>query len=817
MPYHVNILHLESDTRLAKTVSTRLPSNKYTTVISMNENDFFEKTANNSFDILILNCRSLSPNILGSIKTLSEQNKNYSIILTLESEDSHIIAEAMQYTCKAFVFKDVGDYSLLLLLSIQNIFDKIQLLHAKDISEKQLKIASKVAERVQKIALIGNWEYIPGKKLSTCSPQEFRNLGYQPGSVVPTYENFINTIHPDDRELVERHNNTCFTTHKKTEFIFRLLLKNNEIRYIRSIIEADVDHNNNLVRVFGVSQDITDQKRSEARLKQAATVFDVTSEAILISDNNNNIISTNPAFTRITGFSEQQVIGNNPAIFSSGRHDSGFFRDLWAQLTKHGFWQGEIWNKRSNGEIFPSWQSITVINDEKGKALQYVSVFIDITKRKKNEELITYQANFDALTDLPNRHLFLDRLENAVNLAKRNETIIALMLLDLDRFKWINDTLGHDAGDFILTETAKRLKNSVRKSDTVARLGGDEFTILLVGLKKRTDAEVIASKIFNAFSTPVDYEGNEIFISGSIGISIYPEDGITPDILQKKADSAMYSAKEAGRNRSHYFTPLLQAEAKRRLRLIGYMRRALEREEFSIYYQPVTDIISGTIVSAEALIRWQQPKLGFISPVEFIPLAEETGLIRPIGQWVLHRVAKDMQRWQKMGLNPIQISINKSPKQFSINECEKDWKTILDQYDIPFSRIAIEITETVLMEKGSHYSQSLAKMREMGGEISLDDFGTGYSSLSYLKRFPVDILKIDREFINGLMSDSSDALLVETIITLAEKMKLKVIAEGVETAEQLNFLKEHHCRYVQGYYFSKPLPCEEFEKYVVEH
>ncbi|KAF3978178.1 MAG: EAL domain-containing protein [Methylococcales symbiont of Iophon sp. n. MRB-2018] len=436
---------------------------------------------------------------------------------------------------------------------------------------------------------------------------------------------------------------------------------------------------------------------------------------------------------------------------------------------------------------------------------------------KQAEERIRYQVNYDALTDLPNRYLYSDRLESAILHAKRIGKHIALMRLDLDRLKWINDTFGHRAGDIVLQETAKRLKRAIRSSDTIARIGGDEFVIILPELERSVDAETIATKIFSVFSKAVDIDGNEVFISASIGVAIFPEDGEDAETLQRNADNAMYSAKEGGRNRFHFYTSSIRVETERRIALITYLRSAIVKNELSLVYQPIVDIVTNETVSAEALLRWKHPRLGFISPVEFIPLAEESGLIKAIGNWVALSVAKDIQRWKAMGLKPISISINKSPAQFSKQLCDKSWNAIFEAHDVPLSDITLEITETIFMEKGEGYIDHLSRLKSLGVQIALDDFGTGYSSLSYLKRFPVDILKIDREFIKDITTNDSDALLVETIIILAEKMHIKVIAEGVETEEQLNILKHHNCRYVQGYYFSKPLTVNKFERYLGQY
>jgi len=556
----------------------------------------------------------------------------------------------------------------------------------------------------------------------------------------------------------------------------------------------------------------------EERLALAATVYENTTEAIFVTDAQTNIISINASFTSVTGYTEDQALGKTPKqLLSSGYHDAQFFHEFWTSLEENGTWQGEMWNKHSDSRIFPVWQSITAVKDSQGHTIQYVSIFHDISQCKSSEHVFRYRANYDALTDLPNRNLFQDRMALAIRQARRTGKPFALLLMDLDRFKWINDTLGHKAGDTVLKTVAQRLSRSIRNSDTVARLGGDEFTVILPELAQKSDAKVVAEKIFTAFAEPVDIDGNEVSISASFGIAIYPTDGEDSDTLQKNADNAMYFAKESGRNRYYYFTPELLAEEDRRITLINHMRKAIEQDEFSIVYLPVIDISNNQITGAEALIRWQQPELGIVSPYEFIPLAEESRLIQPISNWILKRIAQDMRDWQDSGLKPIQISINQSATQFSLGACDEEWKMIFAEHNISLSDISVEITEAVFMEKGNQSTDILSKMQSMGILVTLDDFGTGYSSLSHLKRFPVDIIKIDREFISDITSDTSAALLVETIITLAEKMQIKVIAEGVETEQQLSFLQQHQCRYVQGYYFSKPLLVDELKSYFLAH
>ncbi|MFW5444251.1 MAG: EAL domain-containing protein [Methylococcaceae bacterium] len=809
----IHILYINNDNSTVASTKSYLRNKGYAVDFSNGNQACLDNISNTSFDILILDYPY--PNSLGILKELSIQNLLYQSIIIIEDDSDLIIPDATHCGCTHFLARGEGGNGFfnLLVTNINNVIDHLE----KNQIAKELQYCVQTAERVQSTSKVGNWQYYPGSNIAEWSHQEFLNFGFTPDSISPTYDKYIDAIHPDDKALVEKFNIDCMVNRVPTEFVFRLLLDDGNTRYIRAITEVDIDQNNDVIRVFGVSQDITEQKLVEASLKQAATVYETTTEAIFVTDENNIIRSTNAAFTIITGFTEEQALGKTPNILASGYHDEHFFHKFRLELKQQGSWQGEVWNRHTDGHIYPTWQSITAINDPQGNIIQYVSIFNDISTRKAQEELIRFQANYDSLTELPNRNLFNDRMELAINQAKRSKKRIALMFLDLDRFKWINDTWGHRAGDLLLMEVAKRLNSIVRSSDTVARMGGDEFTLILPELEKAIDAEIIAKKIFSTFVKPVDIEGNEIVISASIGISIYPDDGSDSQTLQKHSDHAMYSAKESGRNRYHYYTPLIQAESERRIILLHHLRRAIDHNEFSVAYQPIIDITNHQIVSAEALIRWTQSALGSVSPVEFIPIAEEASLIGSIGDWVVKRVAQDMQHWQQMGLNPIHISINKSPKQFSIGTCDKEWDSVFTNHGIPLSQITVEITESVFMDKERHCIDTLTKMQEMGMQISLDDFGTGYSSLSYLKRFPVEILKIDREFINDLTTDPSDALLVETILSLAEKMNIKVIAEGVETEQQLNFLKQHHCRYAQGYYFSKPLPIDEFELYLETH
>ncbi|NVJ92326.1 MAG: EAL domain-containing protein [Methylocystaceae bacterium] len=573
----------------------------------------------------------------------------------------------------------------------------------------------------------------------------------------------------------------------------------------------------NRVGIVGSVVDITDSKLTENELKLSKTVFETTSEAIVVTDLENKIQAVNPSFTHVTGYTEKEVLGKDPAFLSSGRHDAMFYQRMWTQLVDTGRWQGEIWNRRKNGDLYAEWLSISAVYDSAGKTTQYVAVFSDITKRKKAEELIRHQANYDALTNLPNRSLFVDRLSRATMRAKRQEFKVALMLLDLDRFKSVNDTLGHNTGDLLLREAAVRISHCVRETDTVSRLGGDEFTVILPDLKLNSDIEKVVSKILKALADPFLISGHEIFISGSVGITVFPDDGRELELLLRNADTAMYRAKEAGRNGYRFFTAEMNAEAHQQMILERDMRQAIEREEFVVFYQPVVDIASGKIVSCEALVRWEHPDRGLLGPGYFIALAEENGLINEIGGLVLKQVVQQIKKWQSDPImRTIRVAVNLSTRQLQSENLLEDLKNFLAHYDISAQSLTFEVTETLVMQDPEHAANLLEEIRGLGFKVSLDDFGTGYSSLNYLKRFSFDVLKIDRSFIMDLESDEGDSALVEAIIVMAHKLGIKVIAEGVENHNQRIFVSRQNCDFIQGFLYSEPIPCDAFQTYCIE-
>ncbi|AMS15908.1 diguanylate phosphodiesterase [Pseudomonas chlororaphis] len=567
--------------------------------------------------------------------------------------------------------------------------------------------------------------------------------------------------------------------------------------------------------VLGVGRDISQQRRAEKDLRMAATVFEHSTSAILITDPAGYIVQANEAFSRVSGYAVSQVLDQLPNMLTVDEQQEAHLRYVLKQLHQHSTWEGEVWLKRRNGEHYPAWVGITAVLDDEGDLASYVCFFTDISERKASEQRIHRLAYYDALTHLPNRTLFQDRLHTALQSAERQKSWVVLMFLDLDRFKPINDSLGHAAGDRMLKEMATRLLDCVDDDDTVARMGGDEFTLLL---QPRTSREIalnraihVAEQILASLVKPFVLEGREFFVTASIGIALSPQDGNELSQLMKNADTAMYHAKERGKNNFQFYQADMNASALERLELESDLRHALEQQEFILYYQPQFSGDGKRLTGAEALLRWRHPRRGLVPPGDFIPVLEELGLVVDVGDWVISEACRQLKAWHQAKVRVPKVSVNISARQFSDGQLGMRIATILKDTGLPPACLELELTESILMREVSEAMQILDGLKNLGLSIAVDDFGTGYSSLNYLKQFPIDVLKIDRTFVDGLPSGEQDAQIARAIIAMAHSLNLAVIAEGVETHEQLDFLREHGCDEVQGYLFGRPMPANSFE------
>lgn len=556
------------------------------------------------------------------------------------------------------------------------------------------------------------------------------------------------------------------------------------------------------------------QRVINEKLRLSSAVFEHSQEGITITDRHNHIVAINRAFSLITGYLEDEVIGRDPKFLASGRHDSAFYTQMWRAIHSAGHWNGEIWNRRKDGRISPNWFSINTVRDERGEIANYIAIFSDISERKRAEEHIEFLAHHDALTGLPNRVLTRDRFAQAAAVAVRDDSKVGVFYLDLDNFKSINDSLGHQAGDELLVTTVARLRNYIRDSDTISRQGGDEFIILLPALTERDAVARIAEKMLLALAEPFLIEGHALNVSASIGIAFFPDDSTDFDTLLRYADAAMYAAKSAGKNAYRRFTEEMNVESLDNLHLKLQLRSALEERQFELYFQPQVDLSNHRLVGAEALLRWRHPELGLVPPSRFIPLAEESGQIHPIGEWVLQEACRQGKLWLDTGLPPFSISVNISAQQFNRGNICELVKSVLAQTGFPAAMLELELTESGLLTNVEQSLTTIERLKGLGVRLSIDDFGTGYSSLSYLRQFKVETLKVDQSFVRNIGSDTEDLEIVRAVVQLGKTLRLNVIAEGVETAQQSDMLRDLGCDQVQGYHFGRPLPATDFEHWI---
>ena len=565
------------------------------------------------------------------------------------------------------------------------------------------------------------------------------------------------------------------------------------------------------VRMTGTMLDVTERKRTEEQLELYATAFNNSSDAVVILDRSFNILAVNQTYTQITHYTSDDVVGSNEQFLCSENNPTNFQQILMRRVAKRGQWSGESWDTRKGGEVFPQDLAVNGVYDVKNELTHYIAVFSDITERKKTEEELRFMANYDTLTKLPNRGMFQGSLLRAMQNAKRNSEQLGLLFIDLDKFKQVNDVLGHDAGDELLQQVAERLKNTVRDADMVARLAGDEFTIILENIHSDREAEIVAKKILMAFETGFLVKGHDTGVGASVGISLFPHDATETEALLQCADTAMYFAKSLGRNNLKFYSPGMNTESDSRSKLERELRAAFNRRELDVYYQPKVNVVTREVVGFEALLRWEHSELGWVSPTEFISVAEDSGLIKPIGEWVLRQSARQLKIWHALGYKHLHMAVNVSAKQFQLADFPLEVAIILREEGVDPKHIELELTESLIMDNPDKVILMLHVLKNLGVHLSVDDFGTGYSSLSYLHRFPIDTLKVDRTFVSEMDNGEDGATIAATIINMAHNLNLSVVAEGVESHSQFELLSALDCEMIQGYYFSRPLPARDVE------
>jgi len=623
-------------------------------------------------------------------------------------------------------------------------------------------------------------------------------------------KNWLFVVHPDDRESVSAPARRM-RPGETSENEFRAVVRDGGIRWFVNRMECEAEPGTaDGRRFFGAVRDVTEHRRGEERLRLLATAFESTRDGVVITDPKARILAVNRAYSDITGYDEAEILGQNPRILQSGRHGRAFYQALWTGVRKTGYWQGELWNRRKNGEVYPQWLTISAVRDARGKITHYVGVLTDISRIKSAEERLDRLAHRDPLTDLPNRLLAQSRLAHALEQAQRHGRRVGVLFVDLDRFKTVNDSLGHAAGDELLRATARRLRDGLGAEHTLARLGGDEFLVVVEDLQRPEEAAAVAQTVLDLSATPLALSSHpEIYINASIGLSLYPDDGRTVSELIQHADAAVSQAKAQGRNTYRFYTESLTRAAHERLELENKLRRALERDELVLHYQPLVSMAEGRIFGCEALVRWRPAGEALVPPARFIPLAEETGLIEPLGNWVLRAACAQAKAWLDVGL-PLLLAVNLSARQFQRQDILQQVRAALADTGLPAELLELEITESTLMERGGQAADTLAALKRLGVRLAIDDFGTGYSSLAYLKRFPIDKLKIDRGFVRDIPGDSGSAEIAAAIIAMARSLRLAVLAEGVETRAQLDFLRGQGCDAYQGFLYGHPVPADEF-------
>ncbi|MBF0187557.1 MAG: EAL domain-containing protein [Magnetococcales bacterium] len=699
-------------------------------------------------------------------------------------------------------------------------------------AERAIRRSRENLMKAQEIAHLGSWEWDIGTGNLSWSDEAYRIFGYEPKSQNVTFALFVKHVHGDDRNRVLTLIRSAMKGQALYNIEHRIVRPNGTERIVHEQGEAVFDKEGMVTHLVGTVHDITERRDAEDQLRIATQVFgsamakvedqfritrkvlESAIECVAITDAKGRIQSVNPAFHQVTGYDESEVEGALPGVFQADLHEKRFIRKVRKSIAESGQWQGEVWNRRKDGEAFPEQVTVTAIQDDKGNTLNLVVLSHDISDVQRSREALRHQTYHDALTGLPNRSLFLDRLDQNLRRASRRKRRVCVILFDLDRFKNVNDSLGHAAGDDLLRLVAERVSETLREGDTVCRMGGDEFAIIPGDIHEAQDAVHVVQKLFEALEEPFTLLEHTLYITASVGITLHPEDGESAESLVRNADMAMSRAKDTGRNNFQFYTAAMDEAATDRLDLENALRMGVEKQEFALFYQPKIDAVTGAVVGMEALVRWIRDNGSPISPGVFIPMAEETGLILPLGDWILQEACRTTQMWRQKGFKSLRVAVNLSARQVANGGFFERVMEILDQTGLPTDNIELEITESAMMTDLDRAVSVLGKLADQGIHIALDDFGTGYSSLSYLKKFPIHSLKIDRSFVNDITTDTDDAAIVSAILSMARSLKLEVIAEGVENRDQFTFLSHKKCDQIQGYLFSRPLTKEAFEDFM---
>jgi len=699
---------------------------------------------------------------------------------------------------------ELKEYNAVLIQKLEQKIDQLEATSFRATqNEERLSLALEVEE-----AGIWDWDTLSG--VIIWSERHAQLFGMRLADFDGRYDSFRRWVHPDDIGALENAMVTAREQRSDYAQDFRVVWPDGSVHWIAGRGRFLYDAQGKPVRMCGVIVEITEIKRNEEQVRLAAQVFESSHEAIVITDNRGDIITVNSAFCDSTGYRPEEIKGSNARLLRTPDKDEEFFHSIWNVLKKNKHWHGELHNLRKDGSTYPARLSISAVGDDRGETSHYVAIITDLSTYKEAEDRIQYMAYFDALSNLPNRTLLRDRATHALAAARRDHGHLAVMFLDLDHFKTINDSLGHSVGDQVLQTVAKRLKALVREVDTVARYGGDEFILLLADSDAKGAAHV-AQKIVEALEAPIEADNHSLVVGASLGISCYPADGDSFETLMKNADIALFRAKSAGRNHFQFFTQEMDASAHDRLELEVALRGALHAQQFELYYQPKFNLRDGNLVGFEALLRWHHPQRGMIPPAEFIPITEINGMIVPLGVWIMHEACRQAKEWQNKDICNVVVAVNLSAAQIRQANIVKTVQMALHESKLEAKYLELELTESLLLENVDSVLVQLRQLKELGVTLSIDDFGTGYSSLSYLKRFPIDTLKIDKSFVRNLSDDADSRAIALAIVSMAHSLRLNVIAEGVEDAAQAHVLSDMGCDEAQGFWYARPMPADQVE------